>query len=888
MNPPTRFSLPSFTSREILIAILLGAAGFGLNMLELQLGWGMHFVFGNALVFAFLRTQRPTTLVAAASISSARTIFLWNHPWAWSVWTLEAATLSYFIRKSTPIRVDILFWLLAGVPMLIATYGGIMGMDHLSLWLVIAKQMTNGVLNVALGELVYFAFLSVQAARGPVQLRRMPIEAFVMMILMSIILIPTTVYLALDAPTREAGARGTVARSLDDELQLTNASMTMWQESRSQMIAALVSERRDLIGIAHAPVPTNLRREFEQIVAFDPSGRPLWSMGDKGSGPANFPSSGNLLTGSEARIVELSASATSGNNRIALLVPAYMSGKHTYALATMRPDTLKRIIIQPGHPAPDGLLLLSPSSHYRIIRPASESIIDHLRSMPAHIREGALEDAVLLSRTGYGNAVMSDLRDALMVRAIRIKSLPGWEAIAVARLSGEVLKARQGQSSLFMALSVFVVLITIAGTFLARRIETSLRELAQSAADLAMAGTGRGQIDRLVISELSDISINIATVGSLVARERGALVSYQRRLRSIAAHSPVLVYAFEVIDDRLGQLVYISDAVEKILGYTAAEAAQPEWWSNAIHPEDRDHFRAAYSDLHPGKIVRVEYRFRHKQGHYVWVYDSCAIEVDPLHGNSEAVGLILDISERKQAAEQLLQADKMASLGRMVAGVAHELNQPLNFIKMASLNLQERTKRELFDVKRFAAKLDDIISHVGRASAIILQMRVFGRKPTEEPYPVEVKQSVDAVLTMIRNQFFADGVRVEAEDCDPNVTVRALPVLLEQVLLNLLLNANDAIRARQAGANKQDGWIRIGVKRHGRKAEIVVEDNGTGIKEEVLPVLFEPFFTTKPPKEGTGLGLSISYGIVRDLGGTLRAENTGTGARFIMDLPLCA
>jgi hypothetical protein len=96
--------------------------------------------------------------------------------------------------------------------------------------------------------------------------------------------------------------------------------------------------------------------------------------------------------------------------------------------------------------------------------------------------------ATLVSMTSYGNALMSDLRDALMVRATDIPGLPGWKAIGAARLSGEVLKARQGQSQMFIALAAFVILITIAGSLLARRIESSLRGLARSAADLALMG----------------------------------------------------------------------------------------------------------------------------------------------------------------------------------------------------------------------------------------------------------------------------------------------------------------------------------------------------------------------------------------------------------------
>jgi C4-dicarboxylate-specific signal transduction histidine kinase len=110
--------------------------------------------------------------------------------------------------------------------------------------------------------------------------------------------------------------------------------------------------------------------------------------------------------------------------------------------------------------------------------------------------------------------------------------------------------------------------------------------------------------------------------------------------------------------------------------------------------------------------------------------------------------------------------------------------------------------------------------------------------------------------------------------------------MLEQVLLNLFINANDAIRSRHEAGDSAEGEIKITIDRNERSAFITVADNGPGIATDVLPKIFEPFFTTKPPKEGTGLGLSISYGIIRDMGGMLRAKSSRKGARFIIELPL--
>ena len=139
---------------------------------------------------------------------------------------------------------------------------------------------------------------------------------------------------------------------------------------------------------------------------------------------------------------------------------------------------------------------------------------------------------------------------------------------------------------------------------------------------------------------------------------------------------------------------------------------------------------------------------------------------------------------------------------------------------------------------------------------------------------------------MAEPQLELDGTEIITKVKATDVQVRALPVMLEQVLLNLLFNANDAIRSVERAGGSAGGEIKITIDRNQQSAIITVADNGPGIAADVLPKIFEPFFTTKPPKEGTGLGLSISYGIIRDMGGVLRAKSSRNGARFIIELPL--
>ena len=179
------------TFRDLVFVVLVGGGALALNFLEVQLGWGLHFIFGNALVFAFLRVVNPRALVLAAVVASFRSVMLWGHPWAWLIWSAEAAVLAYAVRRTSPVRADVLFWLFLGTPTLILTYGKFMGMDQPSLMLVIGKQAVNGVLNVALGEALYLTFLSIAARRRRLRWPTMSIEATFLMFTMLTILVPT-------------------------------------------------------------------------------------------------------------------------------------------------------------------------------------------------------------------------------------------------------------------------------------------------------------------------------------------------------------------------------------------------------------------------------------------------------------------------------------------------------------------------------------------------------------------------------------------------------------------------------------------------------------------------------------------------------------------------
>jgi C4-dicarboxylate-specific signal transduction histidine kinase len=239
-------------------------------------------------------------------------------------------------------------------------------------------------------------------------------------------------------------------------------------------------------------------------------------------------------------------------------------------------------------------------------------------------------------------------------------------------------------------------------------------------------------------------------------------------------------------------------------------------------------------------------------------------------------------SDRKEAAAQIIQASKLATLGEMATSVAHELNQPLNVIRMAAGNGRRKISNGTADFEYLNGKLNRIEEQTARAAAIIDHMRMFGRKAEESPEPVDPRKVVMNALNLMGEQLKLAGIEVVSEFAEDDLFILGHTIQLEQVVLNLLTNARDAIVESEGEAK-----ITLRVFSDDEGVRISAEDTGGGIPEAILPRIFEPFYTTKEMGKGTGLGLSVGYGIIRDMNGTIAAENIDDGARLTITLPRC-
>jgi len=256
-----------------------------------------------------------------------------------------------------------------------------------------------------------------------------------------------------------------------------------------------------------------------------------------------------------------------------------------------------------------------------------------------------------------------------------------------------------------------------------------------------------------------------------------------------------------------------------------------------------------------------------------------------LEGNNTILTLT-DTSEDYQRQMQLEQSTKLATLGEMAAGIAHELNQPLNAIKLTALNLLRihgASKDKA--MAQMPAKLEQIAAQVDRSATITDHMRQSARQAGEEEAVAVLSEVVANSYLLVESGLRLEGIEFRAELAADLPVCRIHPVRLEQVLLNLFTNARDAFVERDV--TKDGRWIRVAsVASDENSVTLEFEDSAGGIPTEIIDRVFDPFYTTKDVGKGTGLGLSISYGILNDAGGRLSVTNTRKGARFRLVLPV--
>lgn len=336
-----------------------------------------------------------------------------------------------------------------------------------------------------------------------------------------------------------------------------------------------------------------------------------------------------------------------------------------------------------------------------------------------------------------------------------------------------------------------------------------------------------------------------------------------------------------VVIDNEKRYRFVSPSIEELLGYKPEDLVGRVVGERS-HPEDKMAMDDLCRTILSGKetFVSIEYRTQHRDGSWR-VFRAAATPLYDTEGKiSGLVASSRDFTELKRLEQQVIQSEKMAAMGQLIAGVAHELNNPLTAILGISDLLRERAAGE--DQRR---QLDLVHQQARRAADIVGNLLAFSRPAKAQKVVLSLTEMIQRTLQLHEYSLRVNNIVV---DFTPD---RTLPAVLGdsnqlmQVFLNLIVNAEQAIRsAKTSGLLRIRTGAREGMS--GRTVWVMVEDDGPGIPADSLPRIFDPFFTTKRPGRGTGLGLSICLALVKEHGGTIEAQNSPTGgAIFAITLP---
>ena len=372
----------------------------------------------------------------------------------------------------------------------------------------------------------------------------------------------------------------------------------------------------------------------------------------------------------------------------------------------------------------------------------------------------------------------------------------------------------------------------------------------------------------------------------------------QLRLQSTALESAANSI---VITDNLGNIIWVNSSFGKLTGYTFEEIIGQHTRILKSGAQEPDFYKRIWETIITGNVWHGEIINRRKDGS---LYTE-EMTITPVRNEESQithfVAIKQDIGARKKAEEQLkstlfalekkneelqdtqaqlLQSEKMAAVGQLSAGVAHEIKNPLAIIMLAIEQLESRVGQDENN-KRY---LQMIKNAVVRSDKVIIELLNFSRFSRIESETVTLSKVIDGAISLVENSARLQGINISREYSPLIDTLEADSILLEQVFVNLLTNAIDAI--------VKDGVITIKTypapleKRQTEKVTIEFADNGCGIPEDILPRIFEPFFTTKDQGKGTGLGLSTVYMILEKHHGTVRVESKeNAGTKFILTLP---
>lgn len=402
---------------------------------------------------------------------------------------------------------------------------------------------------------------------------------------------------------------------------------------------------------------------------------------------------------------------------------------------------------------------------------------------------------------------------------------------------------------------------------------------------LAVEAMKAGAVDyivksHLVLAELPQVIERALRAWSHITERRRAEEAL-RKLSYAVEQSPDMI----LITDAAGRIEYVNATFTRRTEYTSAELVGTAFGLPPLADEPIAKYVAFWQTVSTADGWRGEWQCTTRRGERYLA----SVSITPIRNAAEVLTHFLivqeDITQAVRLQQRLRQAEKLASLGTMAAGLGHELNQPLTAIRVTVDSIRYGMERGwIISEERLAESLQLISEQCQRAAGILHDIRLFARDDTTRQQGQGLLQEgVRRALRLIGTQLKTRAIALHIDIPDTLPAVAMPQARIEQVLINLLTNAYQAFETIQ----RDTKVVTLTASQDGRMAVLRIADNGSGLTPEARMRLFDPFFTTKDPGEGSGLGLSIVHGLITDAGGEITVSDGETcGTAFIVRLPL--
>jgi len=993
------------------VRILFGLTALGLlgNHLNIELFFGVNFLFGSIATMIAIRITGPLWGALAGLVIGSYTLFLWGHPYAFVIFGLEAFTVGIvtsFLKKEYFILADLGFWLLVGIPLVAVFYSYQLGLPEMSVLMIALKQSVNGIFNVVLASLLFqftpLLRLTTPSGEDPAG-AAWSMRSSINNIISAFIFLPLLASMAVSSQ----GEKNKILENKDLHAML------------------LANDVAKQVGVVVNPNLSFLQSQIEIFATDRKQDRLRRNVGD-------------WVTGAIPGLINIEIINAKGKILFSYLEMRPATSEYSEMLlpGTGEPALLSEfhgdaIIDEPHFTAVAAL-----SNGRRLVASFSAKIFEALnifnesnKIVNVELLDGngnsifsrgnfAIDKFILEAGSHQLKPIDSGLppmvlaRNSYWTRTSSVFVNSDWQVRVVLPMTDAIDLLQKNYIEKLAIIIVVTIISLFAASIFSRKLYQPLLRLADiteqfsestdrsdihwpktdilevnlifdqlyhlvDTVNLSKAELKNHQDRAVILSEIAsdwswqtDVDLRISNISQrfsdIVGRSEEDLIGMRIDELFVSQSISEIVQQYEHVIDKIGpfrnfefKVLGLSGSVHyfevsgsptydkngHFLGYLGVgqdislrkqselERTQLMLAINNLSESialfdttDRIVFsNRAFRTMNKsiaefttqGTLfedylranVRAELVLAGDAKEDEWIAERIAlhhkpqgpIEIFRQDGKTVLVNeqffpdigtilIITDITANKVSEAQVIQASKLATLGEMAAGMAHELNQPLNVIRLAAGNILRKAEKGILEPELMRQKLERISAQTERAAKIIDHIRIFGREVNEPAETVNVIEAINSSMSLMGEQLRLDNIELRLERClncnmlKAETYLKAIghQIQLEQVFLNLMSNAKDAMKNI---ASEKRLSIAVNYVIDDGNIVITFTDTGNGIAEKNLEHIFTPFYTTKEPGKGTGLGLSVSFGIIRDMGGTINAENYNGGARFTILLP---